>query len=377
MSVESHSKNSTICFVITSLFKGGAETQLVRLATGLDRRGWRVSIVTLIDRNDFEEQFAGSEIEIESLGMDRGRYDLRSLPRLIRILRRRRPRLVCTFMYHANVLGRVAAKLAGVPIVVSSIRNSVFGGRSADFLMRSTDGLANVTTTNSMLAGDILLKRRIVGKTRLKVIPNAIETAATGVQPYIERAQINGLAADGSWLWLSIGRLEPQKAHDLAIRAIAALVAKGLDIKLAIAGSGSLEHELRSLVQELGLSERVTMLGYRNDVRDLMRAADGVVMSSLWEGLPNVVMEASLLGTPVVATSVGGVTEIITDGVSGIVVQPGDALELASGMERLMQLPTEARQDMTATAQAHVLNTFGSDRVLDIWEQTFGDLVSK
>lgn len=377
MAVDPQSNARTICFLITSLFKGGAETQLVRLAIGLHNRGWKVSIVTLIDRNDFAEILTATDIEIETLGLNRGRYDPRSVPQLIRILRRRKPMLLCTFMYHANVLGRVAGKLSRVPFVVSSIRNSVFGGRLAEILMRSTDMLANVTTTNSALAADALLSRRVVGKGRLKVIPNAIEASTTEVQPYPDRTQITGSATAGAWLWLSIGRLEPQKAHDLAIRAIGALVAKGMDVQLAIAGSGSLEPRLRSLVKELDLSQKVIFLGYRDDIPELMRTADGIVMSSLWEGLPNVVMEAALLGIPVVATSVGGVTEIITDGKSGVVVQPGDAALLAAGMEHLMHLPAEIRQGMAAAAQAHVLKTFGRDQVLDVWEQTFCSLIDR
>src|SRR5690606_39427883 len=119
---------NSITFVSTSLFKGGAETQLVRLALGLKRRGWLVRLVTVMDLDDFGPVLTSAGIQVETLAIPRGRYDPRSLPRLVRILRKHKPDVVCTFMYHANVLGRVAARLAGVPTVISSIRNAIFGG---------------------------------------------------------------------------------------------------------------------------------------------------------------------------------------------------------------------------------------------------------
>src|SRR5690554_6310417 len=100
----SEGTNTSITFVCTSLFKGGAETQLVRLALGLRKRGWLVRIVTIMDLDDFGELLSSEGITVESLGIPRGRYDPRSLPALTRILRRHEPDVVCTFMFHGNVL---------------------------------------------------------------------------------------------------------------------------------------------------------------------------------------------------------------------------------------------------------------------------------
>jgi glycosyltransferase involved in cell wall biosynthesis len=363
-----------ITFVIISLFKGGAETQMVRLAVALADRGWTVRIVTLMDLNDYGGVLSEKNILVDSLGIPRGRYDPRSLPKLVRLFRRHRPDIVCTFLYHSNVLGRVAARLAGVPVVVSSIRNAVFGGWLADKLMSMTDKLATRTTTNSELAAKALLERRVVRPERLQVIRNAVELSAPGSEVK-SRDQLVGRALGSTWLWLSVGRLEPQKANEVAMKALARLRKEGKDVHLAIAGSGSQEGELLALRSALDLDDSVSFLGNRKDIGELMAASDGLVLASRWEGLPNVVLEACLAGLPVVATSVGGVTEIIENDRTGVVVVPDDEEALADGMRRLMQLSPEQRAEMTRTAREYVESAFEPQAVMDVWEGLFEELL--
>jgi len=365
-----------VTFVITSLYKDGAETQMVRVALALTKRGWLTGIITLMDHNDFQTTLAEAGIEVQTLGIARGRYDPRSLPRLVKLLRTQKPDIVCTFMYHANVLGRVAARIARVPVVVSSIRNAVFGGMLANRLTALTDMLATVTTTNSVLAAEALLSRRVVSADRLKVIPNAIEIELPS-QPNLSREVLVGQGLDSTWLWLSVGRLEPQKGHETAIRAVAMLKERGVDSHLAIAGDGSLEKALRALREELRLEPNVTFLGYRNDVRDLMAVADGFVLASRWEGLPNVVMEACAAGLPVVATDVGGVREILEDGVTGVVIAPDDVDAMADGMSSLIGLGTVEVEKMADRARAYVKTKFASDAVMAAWDSLFTSVIER
>jgi len=373
--VSTRSPKPRVTFVITSLFKDGAETQMVRLAVALVDRGWPVQIVTIMDLNDFESALGEKGIVVESLGIPRGRYDPLSLPRLVRILRRQKPDIVCTFMHHANILGRVAARLAGVPIVVSSIRNAEFGGRVADKLTAMTDRLATLTTTNSELAAKALLERRVARPGRLMVIRNAVDLSPPDAGDK-GRDDLIGTTLGSAWLWLSVGRLEPQKAHEVTIKALASLLAGGADAHLAIAGSGALKDELMELRSALDLDGRVSFLDYREDIGALMAAADGLVLASRWEGLPNVILEACVAGLPVVATSVGGVTEIIEHEQTGFVVPPDDVDALADGMRRLMQLPPAKRDTLTAAARDYVESAFEPQAVMDVWEGVFEKLFS-
>lgn len=363
-----------ITFIITSLFKGGAETQMVRLAIALAERGWQVHIATLMDLNDFKRDLSEKRISVESLGIPRGKYDPRSLLRLVRVLRRQKPDVVCTFMYHANVLGRVAARLARVPVVVSSIRNAEFGGRIADRLIAITDCLAAMTTTNSELAAKALLQRRVARPERLLVIRNAIDLCPANVVD-VSRDELIGAPLGSAWLWLSVGRLEPQKAHEVTIRALAKLRAEGANVHLAIAGSGAMKEKLLGLRSALGLEDSVSFLGHRMDINVLMSVSDGLVLASRWEGLPNAILEACMAGLPVVATSVGGVTEIIENEQTGYVVRPDDVDALAGGMRRLMALSLDERTQMSTAAREYVQRVFKPEVVMDAWEDAFTKLL--
>lgn len=368
-----------IDFHVTSLSKGGAETQLVRVATAMARSGWQVRIITLIPMNEYVQTLDEAGVKVDSLHIPRGRYDPRALTRLVRLLRNDRPALLCTFMFHANVLGRVAARLAGVRHVVSSIRNTVFGGRWSDRLMRWTDPLSEITTTNSRLAAAQLVERGVVPSHKMRVVPNGIDlstlipgsAAETGIEA------LTGLPdAPARFDWLCVGRLEPQKDHATLLRAVSILSSAGQPFHLFIVGRGALEAEVRSTIVELGLEGSVTVLGQREDVASLMQACDGLVLPSRWEGLPNVVMEALAVGLPVVATAVGGTPELIEDQTTGLLVPPGDAPALAAGMATLMAMAPEARAAMTRAGRDHLRNTHDLAVVTEQWRSLFEQVAS-
>ena len=148
-----------VMFLITGLAYGGAETQLVNLATSLKKRGWEVRVVSMLPPQAFTEELKEAGIPLLTLNMRRGVADPRAVFRLVKMLCEWRPQILTSFMFHANLLGRIAGRLAGVPIVVSSIRNENFGGSRRDRVLRMTDWMGEISTTNSNLAADKLVKR--------------------------------------------------------------------------------------------------------------------------------------------------------------------------------------------------------------------------
>ncbi|MDQ1400498.1 MAG: hypothetical protein QOK20_2430, partial [Acidimicrobiaceae bacterium] len=319
-----------------------------------------------------------------------------------------RPDIVISFVYQANVLGRLAGRLAGVPVVISSVRNEWFGGRSRELVMRGTDRLSTITTTNSRVAAERLIERRIVPRHRLVVIPNGIDLAPfqhAGAARAATRAELG--IADGQFVWLAAGRLEPQKDYPTLLAALAALSAlpaesagtaltapsagtalsapsagassarSGLDHCLLIAGKGRLRHELEAAAAEMGLGPRVRFLGVRSDIPELIAASDAVVLSSRFEGLPNVVMEAMAGARPVVATRVGGAPELVEDGVSGILVHPGDPDALASAMHKVMAAPKLQRHAMGGRGQSIVSERFGLAAMGESWLRLLERLPSR
>lgn len=133
--------------------------------------------------------------------------------------------------------------------------------------------------------------------------------------------------------------------------------------------------QLTRLVEELGLSRRVRLLGLRDDMAELYGASDALVLSSAWEGMPNVVLEAMASAKPVVATAVGAVPEIVSDGETGFVVPPGDHAALAGAMERMMGLAPEERRAMGETGRRVVRERHSVESVVEAWEALFGRLL--
>lgn len=368
----------SVNFLTTGLAIGGAETQLVRLAIRLKDRGWDVRVISMLLPQEYEDNLESEGIPVISLNMRRGVPDPRALFRLVHILRRDRPLVLTTFMYHANLLGRVAGRLARVPVVVSSIRNENFGGPMRDRIMRLTDWLVDVTTINSRLAGEAVVRRRVVPAEKLRVIPNGLDTTRFYWSPEVRMQTRKALGIDEKdFLWLAVGRLEEQKDYPNLLAAFSWVARERPEAVLRIAGQGPLRQTLEEEVRRLGLEGRVRFLGVRTDIPNLLAAADAFVLSSAWEGLPNVVMEALAAAKPVVATQVGGVPELVEENKSGFLVPPKNPEFLAEAMLRLMSLPIEMRNAMGQAGRTHVETHYALEQVVDQWEALYRELLQR
>jgi glycosyltransferase involved in cell wall biosynthesis len=368
----------SVVFMTTGLGYGGAETQLVRLTSALVKRGWRVRIISLLEPQAFISELQGAGIEVVSLGMSRGVPDPRALWRSVALLRTWRPDILTCFMFHANLLGRIAGLLSGVPVIVSSIRNQNFGGRLRDRLMRITDRLGTVTTTNSRLAAAELVSRGVVPSKRMRVIPNGLVISNYETPPGTRAKTRRELAVDDStFLWLAVGRLEEQKDYPTLLKATRILHEHGENqFQVVIAGQGPLLDSLNQLANDLDVAHLVSFLGLRRDIPALLSAADGFVLASAWEGLPNVVMEALAAAKPVVATTVGGVEELVQDRHSGFTVPPQDPDALASNMRCLSQLTDDERSQMGVNGYKHVNLHYSLDSIVSAWESLFNELMA-
>jgi len=367
-----------VMFLITGLAYGGAETQLVNLAISLKKRGWEVRVVAMLPPQAFTEELKEAGIPLLILNMRRGVADPRAVFRLVKMLREWRPQILTSFMFHANLLGRIAGRLAGVPIVVSSIRNENFGGSRRDRVLRMTDWMGEISTTNSNLAADKLVKRGVVPRERIRVIPNGLVLDKFTVKNSSRtefRQQLGIIERD--FLWLVVGRLEEQKDYSNLLQAFKIIIQDGHEAQLRVAGQGPLLENLQRQSINLGISDRVVFLGLRRDIPSLLDAADGFVLSSAWEGLPNVVMEAMAAAKPVVATCVGGVPELVQEGVNGYIVPPGDSEALAAAMVKMMALSEAERQAMGRAGRAHIKANYSLERVVDQWEELYKGLLQR
>ena len=370
--------NHSVLFLITGLAYGGAETQLVNLAISLKKRGWKVRVVAMLPPQAFTEELKEAGIPLSTLNMRRGVADPRAVFRLVKMLREWRPQILTSFMFHANLLGRIAGRLAGIPIVVSSIRNENFGGSRRDRVLRMTDWMGEISTTNSNLAADKLVKRGVVPRERIRVIPNGLVLDKFTVKNSnrMEFRQQLGIT-ERDFLWLAVGRLEEQKDYSNLLQAFKIIIQDGHEAQLRVAGQGPLLENLQRQSMGLDIYDRVVFLGLRRDIPSLLDAADGYVLSSAWEGLPNAVMEAMAAAKPVVATNVGGVPELVKEDETGFIVPPRNPEALAQAMEKMMALPQEKRLEMGKAGRTYIEANYSLEHVVDQWVALYKELLTK
>ena len=361
--------STTIGILTSGLAYGGAEHQLVHLALGLRARGWDVRILSMLPPIAFTDRLDAAGVPWASLQMRRGVPSLRALLATMRWLRASGINALLTFNYPADILGRIAGRLVGLPLIVACLRSIFFGGRHRDLILRLSDPLVNISVVNSSIVAGRLAARGVVPAHRLTVIPNGIATERFVVPPAQARAARHALTLPrDAFFWLAVGRLDTPKDYANLFAGLAQLRTMTPPPCICIAGEGPLASTLAAQAVALGVSDRVRFLGLRRDIPDLLNAADALVLSSAWEGLPNAIMEAMAAGLPVVSTDVGGVRELVQDGTNGYVVPPRDPLALADAMRRLMALPIAERQAMGLAGQSRIRDGFEMARVIDRWE---------
>lgn len=358
-----------IVLLITNLGRGGAETQVVRLALGLKSRGWSVAVVALMTPQDFVQELEGAGISVTALHLGRGMgRTMIGLPAALRVLRKLQPSLLVAFNFPAEVVARLCGRLAGIRVVIVSVRTTLLGGVARRLVYRFGDFLVTAVAANSEAVRRELEKLG-VGSGKLFTIPNGIDVTAWKVSDDLaERRRTEIGVGRDSFLWLAVGNVRDAKDYPSLIGAVRHCVDAGDSIHLCIAGAETLDESMRQLVVNAGLKDHVTLLGKRKDVAALLCIADAFVLSSAWEGMPNALMEAMACGKPVVATNVGGVSELVEEGLSGFVVPLRDPRMLASAMRKLMQLAPAQRRHMGQAGRQIIQDRFSVELLVDRWE---------
>jgi glycosyltransferase involved in cell wall biosynthesis len=361
-----------ILLLSTSMGMGGADKQLLSAAHEMRARGHDILIVSLTALGPMGLEARTLGIRTESLEMPRGIPDPRGMLRLVRLVREWRPDVVHSHMVHANLMARMLRIFAPVPVLVSTIHNIYEGGRILMAGYRLTNNLADHMTIVSQAAADRFINEGIVPKPMLTVIPNGVDTDRFQNVPNGVRQSLRAtLGLAGEFVWLAVGRFEIAKDYPNMLHAFAAVRQQQPAAVLLLVGGGSLQAETEALAESLGLSGRVRFLGIRPDVPELMTAADAYVMSSAWEGMPIVLLEAAAAGLPVVATLVGGNHEVISDKETGFLVPPRDSEALGRAMLRLMQTPERERRIMGERGRDYVQRQYRLSRVVDRWEEIY------
>jgi glycosyltransferase involved in cell wall biosynthesis len=235
-----------VLLLSTSLGMGGADRQILYLARALLANGFEVRLVSMTPLLEMGRQAVGEGLPITSLEMERGQADWASFQRFVTILRDWKPHVLTTFMYHANLLGRLAGRWAGVPLIVTSIRSEQNGSAARDWLMRLTNWMDDSCTTNSNEVAESLRSRHLLPRAgKSSVIANGVDTVAlTGTAADRERVRSELGLSPATFLWLAVGRLWEQKDYPTMLQAFQPLASA--PSRLAIAGRGPLLGNLTS-----------------------------------------------------------------------------------------------------------------------------------
>ena len=339
--------------LITQMELAGAQKAMFELANGLNKYGYKIILVTMYDKKKylhyFEKRYG---ITITNLNMKstvetnifiKGRNFIRGLIQMYNLLRNCNPQVIQTFSLYSNIIGAVIAWLANVPIRVTSQRASLKGypkwllwlDRSVEnsFLVHKMVAVSDGTRRYSISEGGINSNKLITIQNGIDIDQYSKDLSFKDRSVLQKELQLD----TDSMVVLTVARFQPQKGHKYLVEAIPKIVREFPRTIFLFVGEGELTEEIKLQVERSKLTNYIRFLGVRRDIPKLLAFSDIFVLPSLWEGMPNSILEAMSAGVPVIASNVDGIPEIIRDGENGLLVPPADSFALGNAIRRLLK----------------------------------------
>lgn len=349
-----------IAYVIGELGKGGAEYQLYELVRGLERGRWTPTVIVLASGGYWTAPIRELGVEVHELP-SRRRMEPGRLRALRGVLAATRPHVLHTILWSGNAYGRLAALGLGIPVVIAAERNVIRRPGWQVALERLLDRVTDGYLVNSAAVAEELAGPGGLPRAKMEVVHNGIDLGRSPAFRVDRRAARGALGFDPARrLVAQVGRLEPQKDYPTFLAAAARVAAMFPDVDFLAVGEGGLRDELAARARTLGLDGRLRFTGVRHDVPILLAGVDVLALTSRWEGLPNVVIEAMAAGAVAVVTDVGGARELIEPDRTGLIVPAGDAEAVASALARVLADPAGAER-MACAARRRIEAEFTID----------------
>jgi glycosyltransferase involved in cell wall biosynthesis len=351
-----------------------------QLARWHDRRRYQMYFATLNPMALWLRQYMESE-GVRCFSGDCGgriEYPL-GMIRLARHLRRERIDILHTHLFEPSVIGLSAGLLVRTPMRVMTRHYSDYHTRINKKwhvrLDRLCTRLSHAVIAVSRHTADHLIEVEKAPRAKVHTVLNGIDFERIRVTAPHARERIRReFGAEGEYLLLIVARLHPEKGHHYLFRALPEMRRRASKpIRLLVAGSGTFDSDYREQVRAIGCNDIVTFLGFRKDSPDLIAAADVLVLPSLAEAFGLVLTEALHLGTPIVATRVGGIPEIVDDGIDGALVPPADSEALARTILELLENP-ERRKRLAGAGRGKVLRRFRFEQMVRSYEAIYANV---
>jgi len=371
-----------ICHITKATGVAGSEKHLLTLLTSLDKAKYQVTLVLLVERDkpldDYVRRLEEGGVQVKRV-LIRGDIDPLLVWRLYRLLREGNYDIVHTHLIHADLYGTLAAKLAGVPIIVST--------KHADDPFRRypfyafLDRLASKFANKIIVISDSLRRffAEVEGLDLGKIIRiyyglDAVKFEVHSLGGSSVREEF-GIKSNAPLAGI-VARLDPQKGHTYLLTAFAQVVEALPEARLLVVGDGYLRGDLERQARELGIAHQVIFTGWRDDVPRVMTELDLLILSSLSEGFGLVLLEAMAAAKPIVASQVSAIPEIVIDGETGILVPPKDPDALAEALIKLLRNPALARE-MGRKGRKRLEKEFSVERMITETERVYDSLIKE
>lgn len=352
-------------------------SQLWEFAKRVDRSRYEIWISCLREGGPYEERFRALGLAVHNFDM-KSVFDPRIVPRVAAFLRSRKADIVHTGLLPADIYGRIAARISGVPFIVTTIHNiDDYRREKRLFLQKMMDRATMLLNTHVITCARAVEKeiaRWPEARRKLKTIYYGIDSER--FHPEYETGDLRcelGLEK-GCTVVGTVARHFPQKGLETLLEAAARVAEVHPHVRFLMVGDGPLTGTLKRMARELGLHGRVRFAGFREDIPEVLAAMDIFVLPSLWEGLPNSIIEAMLSEKPVIATSVCGIPEEVDDGVTGFLVPPQDPRRLAGALIRLLEKPG-MREAMGKRGRKKALTLFSADAMVRNYDDFYTHLL--
>ncbi|WP_069660286.1 glycosyltransferase [Arcticibacter eurypsychrophilus] len=346
--------NGKVLFITSGMCKGGAETQLIKVALFLKSLDYTVLIISLTPINEFELDYEKNGIPVHFLKRWRP-YPFSNCISLYKTVKSYKPDVVIAFMFIAIIFARVLKKILNFPLI-STIRIGVLPRKwYIPFLI--TSGLDDQIVYNSRASMKKFEEQKLVGKSG-SVINNSIT-----IPSLIDRNP--ECRHDNLFHWVCIAHFRWNKDYMTLFKAVALL--RGMNFRLDIIGELNAQTWPFRVIEEFKIKEHIRILGFQKDASDYLQDADAFVLSSFSEGMPNALLEAMSYAKPVVVTDIDCNKELLDQAACGLLSRKENEYDLASKMLQMMQMTADERAGLGRRGRTHIVNHFAEDKVMNHW----------
>lgn len=357
-----------IFHIIPELNVGGTEKQLLLVLPELPDT-YIHEVVCLMGHGAIGDALEKRGVKVHYLN-GTGNSDLRIPFKLWSLLRRKKPAAIVTYLIYADIVGRIAAPLAGIRTVIESHRSHLFGPAWWHMVDKYTRRLVSHYTCQTNATKQLLHNKLSIPRDSITAIPNAVVLASHG--PVSVRSDL-GIAQEDIVI-TSVANLKPEKDLGVLLEAFEDAYTSNPNAHVLLVGDGPERSKLEKQILSYQSKHHIHFLGLRDDVKSILYDSDIFVLPTRIEGMSNAILEACAAGLPCVTTNIPTIKDLIIDGKTGFLISPGDVTQLASFLKQLVR-DTGMRQSVGSAAKDYVEQHHSVEAISSAWNSLFKVLI--